>query len=340
MYFYHPDHLGSSSYITDREGRITQHTEYIAFGGVLFEEHSTSKTMPYLFNGKELDQETNLTYFGARYLDMKTSLWLNTDPLSGYNPIQETEHYIDGQHNGGIYNPMNMATYSYTYQNPIKYIDPNGKQTLSPDVYNVAFIYYVSGGTGHTTVGYYGKYDKNKGVLYVPLSGNDTKPQSRRGSDGVWYKGNDEAKIIKAYLDSGDKVKRYHYKLKDKILKNLAETLEGEARNQGSVCEGVYCTLQAKDAIRQAVEGVEGVNVKKAVDKIIPYSIPSDLSNDEILETGSIKYDVFEKDKSNGKYYKTTHTWDPRDVGKNKLERWLGKDGWSSKKVEIKFEDK
>ena len=84
LYFYHPDHLGSSSYITDREGRITQHTEYIAFGEVLFEEHSTSKTMPYLFNGKELDQETNLTYFGARYLDMKTSLWLNTDPLSGY----------------------------------------------------------------------------------------------------------------------------------------------------------------------------------------------------------------------------------------------------------------
>ena len=126
LYFYHPDHLGSSSYITDREGRITQHTEYIAFGEVLFEEHSTSRTMPYLFNGKELDSETNLTYFGARYLDMKTSLWLNTDPLSGYNPIQETEHYIDGQHNGGIYNPMNMATYSYTYQNPIKYIDPNG----------------------------------------------------------------------------------------------------------------------------------------------------------------------------------------------------------------------
>ena len=129
LYFYHPDHLGSSSYITDREGRITQHTEYIAFGEVLFEEHSTSKTMPYLFNGKELDQETNLTYFGARYLDMKTSLWLNTDPLSGYNPIQETEHYIDGQHNNGVFNPMNHNTYGYTYNNPIIYIDPNGKQS-------------------------------------------------------------------------------------------------------------------------------------------------------------------------------------------------------------------
>ena len=59
---------------------------------------------------------------------MKTSLWLNVDPLSGYNTIKEHEHYIDGQHNGGVFNPMNLNTYGYTYQNPIRYIDPNGKQ--------------------------------------------------------------------------------------------------------------------------------------------------------------------------------------------------------------------
>ena len=107
LYYYHPDHLGSSSYITDREGRITQHTEYIAFGEVLFEEHSTSKTMPYLFNGKELDTETGLYYYGARYYDPKTSIFLNVDPLA----------------------EKTMTPYAYTNNNPINLIDPTGMKS-------------------------------------------------------------------------------------------------------------------------------------------------------------------------------------------------------------------
>ena len=104
IFYFHPDHLGSTSYITTRNGSTSQHVEYIAFGEVLFEEHSSSFSSPYLFNGKELDRETNLSYYGARYLDMKTSLCLNVDPLTTYNPIFEEEFYFDGQHNGGLYN--------------------------------------------------------------------------------------------------------------------------------------------------------------------------------------------------------------------------------------------
>ncbi|MEZ4913582.1 MAG: hypothetical protein R2798_05955 [Chitinophagales bacterium] len=58
-------------------------------------------------------------------------MWLSVDPLAVYNPVFEVEHYFDGQHNGGVFNSGNLAPYMYCYQNPIKYIDPNGKQVQS-----------------------------------------------------------------------------------------------------------------------------------------------------------------------------------------------------------------
>jgi hypothetical protein len=41
----------------------------------------------------------------------------------------DDEHYIDGDHNGGVFNHYNHNSYGYCYQSPVRYIDPNGKQT-------------------------------------------------------------------------------------------------------------------------------------------------------------------------------------------------------------------
>lgn len=38
---------------------------------------------PYKFTAKELDEETGLYYYGARYLDSKYSMWISTDPALG-----------------------------------------------------------------------------------------------------------------------------------------------------------------------------------------------------------------------------------------------------------------
>src|SRR5690554_3505301 len=97
-YFFHPDHLGSSSYITDKAGVVSQHMEYLPFGETLVEEHLNSNNSPFKFNAKELDPETGNYYYGARYYDPKLSLFISVDPLAGYNPVIEVEHYIDGQH--------------------------------------------------------------------------------------------------------------------------------------------------------------------------------------------------------------------------------------------------
>ena len=56
QYFYHPDHLGSSSYVTDVDGEIFQHLEYFPFGETWVEESSNTQRTPYLFTGKELDE--------------------------------------------------------------------------------------------------------------------------------------------------------------------------------------------------------------------------------------------------------------------------------------------
>ncbi len=106
-YYFHSDHLGSTSYITDKDGNITQYDAYLPYGELLVDEHSSSEEMPYKFNGKELDEETGLYYYGARYMQPVASIWYGVDPL--------TEKY------------PNMGAYVYCAGNPIRFSDPNGQ---------------------------------------------------------------------------------------------------------------------------------------------------------------------------------------------------------------------
>jgi RHS repeat-associated protein len=89
---------------------------------VFIEERNNTWNTPYLFNAKELDEETGLYYYGARYYDPRISLWLSVDALliNGY--------YLDGNHNGGVYNSFNLNPYSYCRVNPVLYFDPDGNQ--------------------------------------------------------------------------------------------------------------------------------------------------------------------------------------------------------------------
>ena len=92
IFFYHSDHLGSTSYITDDHANITQYDAYLPYGELLVDEHSSSEDLPYKFNGKQFDEETGLYYYGARYLNPMASIWYGVDRfkekyphLSGFN---------------------------------------------------------------------------------------------------------------------------------------------------------------------------------------------------------------------------------------------------------------
>ncbi|WP_253694457.1 MULTISPECIES: RHS repeat-associated core domain-containing protein [unclassified Treponema] len=127
-YYYHSDHLGSAQFVTDWKGRQYEHIEYTPYGELWVEETAPGlDKLPFRFTGKELDEETGLYYYGARYLDPKYSRWLSGDPALGeYIPPPGTEpSKLAGM--GGVYNTINLHLYHYGGNNPVKYIDPDGR---------------------------------------------------------------------------------------------------------------------------------------------------------------------------------------------------------------------
>jgi RHS repeat-associated protein len=113
VYFYHPDHLGSSTFLTDANGNAYQFFINLPFGETMAEQlPDTYYRTPFKFNGKELDEETGLYYYGARYYDPKISIWLSVDPLAEAFP--------------------NWNPYNYTMQNPINLVDPTGMSSEEP----------------------------------------------------------------------------------------------------------------------------------------------------------------------------------------------------------------
>ena len=65
---------------------------------------------PYKFNAKELDSETGLYYYGARYYNPRLSIWYGVDPLAEKYP--------------------SWSPYNYTLNNPVNYIDPDGRDIV------------------------------------------------------------------------------------------------------------------------------------------------------------------------------------------------------------------
>ena len=111
-YFYIHDHLGSTSMVLDTDGNISQSVTYIPYGEIFVEERNGAWNSPYLFNSKELDEETGLYYYGARYLNPTNGMWLSVDPLWEKN--------------------IDASPYSYCHGNPINKIDVMGSARTRP----------------------------------------------------------------------------------------------------------------------------------------------------------------------------------------------------------------
>ena|GEM_PF-5837054 len=100
-FFYSLDHLGSTVMITDSAGKVVWQNEATPFGewsGEIGVMHLKGK-----FTGKDLDEETGLYYYNARWMDPETGRFTTSDPNR------------DGRN-----------WYVYCYSNPMRYTDPSG----------------------------------------------------------------------------------------------------------------------------------------------------------------------------------------------------------------------
>ncbi|MFC4476485.1 RHS repeat domain-containing protein [Flavobacterium chungangensis] len=144
QFYYHPDHLGSSSYISNLDGEVVQHVEYVPFGEIFLEEKNAKWNTPYLFTSKELDRETGLYYFGARYQDPKLGIFISVDPLA--------EKY------------RGCSSYSYALNNPVIFTDPTGMSAEPP----VNGLSYFRDDTGE----YFWNDNKNSYEHYADPNGS------------------------------------------------------------------------------------------------------------------------------------------------------------------------
>ena len=139
--YYHPDHLGSTTLITNESGDVIEETFYLPFGEII-----SGGDARYDYTGKELDN-VGLMYYGARYYSSEMMKFTQADLV-----ISE------------IYNPQDLNHYSYVRNNPYKYVDRGGRWALQ---INMGSSFAVL----NTILGYSGgialAYDPNTGKIQI-----------------------------------------------------------------------------------------------------------------------------------------------------------------------------
>ena len=161
VFYYHTDHLGSATLVTDDAADVVQQIAYLPYGEDWVDIRSNGYFgSAYKFNGKEKDDETGYSYYGARYYTDRLSIWLSVDPLADKYP--------------------HLSPYAYCADNPVKYIDPDGKKIRfakgSSNKFKQAFKQAVNYMNQKGTAGILYNLEKHPQIVYLK---EDTEGKNR-----------------------------------------------------------------------------------------------------------------------------------------------------------------
>ena len=186
IYYYHSDHLGSAAWVT-HGAQAVQFVHYMPFGEMWYNQQGSAYNERYKFTGKERDAETGYDYFGARYYASGNLSWLSVDPHADNYP--------------------NISPYAYAAWNPIKYVDPDGRDNYRYDHKTGDFVLQEKTNDNFDQIGKY-KYNRKTGEYepkyYRFKKDIDGKPiqkfySAHRNTDG---------KIAKGILSDGLNIKQ------------------------------------------------------------------------------------------------------------------------------------
>ena len=120
--YYHTDASGSPVAASDESGEIIWREVYRPYGDRI-DTGNNSTENAILYTGKPHDEDTGLTYFGARYYDPIIGRFMGIDPIGANDQ-----------------NTHSFNRYAYANNNPYRYIDPDGNIPVetSWDLANVA----------------------------------------------------------------------------------------------------------------------------------------------------------------------------------------------------------
>ena len=261
QFYYHPDHLGSSSYITNLGGEVVQHIEYVPFGEVFIEERNSIWNTPYLFNAKEFDEEKGLYYYGARYYDPRLSLWISTDKSAiiapGYSP------------------------YTFCKNNPNIMVDPNGN-----------FPIFINGRTSNDTergsasywsMGLLEVVKQKTGYYYSQFKYVD-------GNQGFWPSSRFNAGIAQGKADAAAIYAVLKSSAKDGVI---TEQLQIISHSRGSAFASGY--MQSVSAEIRDLANKDNMSFSYGSDKIVEYSInigPHQSNHISYEESGTLNVNI------------------------------------------------
>ncbi|WP_373123968.1 RHS repeat domain-containing protein [Bacteroides uniformis] len=252
-HYYLKDHQGNNRVVINQSGTVEETNHYYPFGGVFA---SAGNVQPYKYNGKEYDGKKGLNWYdyGARMYDAALGRFMTVDPLA--------EKYYP------------MSPYGYCLNNPIKFIDADGRL---PRIYieRKGFGHaFVTVGNGDNTIVYtYGRYgelgkDKSsarntsptgEGVL-IKLTGRDAISfiqDQMLANEAVGYeftKGSDElvSKHFDKQLDNSNKIPqkgKYAGKENAKVIDEYNLFINNCATTSiKGIQEGVKKDLDLKDS--------------------------------------------------------------------------------------------